>query len=107
MATHNKKHVQIKNSQPRITFGEFAAIQDSLGLANEQIALLTGLSLHTVESFRGAGRHSDLCGSPASASIMLLKFLAENVPKAFSRVKKDFHMWALIYRPDQTRGLVV
>ncbi|EKD40811.1 MAG: hypothetical protein ACD_74C00158G0010 [uncultured bacterium] len=100
MAIHNKKHLMIKDSQRRITFAEFAAIQDSLGLSNEQIALLLGLSLSTVESFHGTARQKDLCGSPATASILLLKFLDEHAPGTFSRVKDGFHAWAFAYKPE-------
>lgn len=100
MAIHNKKHLQVKDSQKRITFRDFASIQDSLGLANDQVALLTGLSLSTVESFHGKARQGDLCGAPASATILLLKFLAENAPGTFSRVKDDFHAWAFAYKPE-------
>lgn len=98
MAINNKKHLQVKESQKRITFSEFASIQDSLGMANDQVALLTGLSLSTVESFHGKARQNDLCGAPASTTILMLKFIAEKEPKAFARVKEDFHSWAFAYK---------
>ena len=93
MAIHNKKHLRIKAAQKRITCEQFADIQNSLGLSNEQTALILGLSLNLVEAFRIKARQKDICGAPASASILLLKFLAQQSPKAFNRVVADFHEW--------------
>lgn len=100
MALHNKKHLQVKESQRRITFAEFAAIQNSLGLSNVDVALLSGLSLSYIETTNGKYRENDLCSSSVSATILLLKFLAEKAPGAFSQVKDGFHAWAFAYKPE-------
>lgn len=100
MAIHNRKHLQVKASQKRITFAEFAVIQGELGLSNVDVALLSGLSLSFIETTNGKYRENDLCSSSVSATILLLKFLAEKAPGTFSRVKDDFHAWAFAYKAE-------
>lgn len=100
MAANNRRYKTVKDSQRRITYAEFTAIQNSLRLNSKETALLTGLSLSAVDAFRSSARQKEICGAPATTAILLLKFLAENAPGTFSRVKEDFHAWAFAYKEE-------